>query len=123
MNYLILLSIFTGFYFIKSTNGFYFEIFISNNTSNLKLSANFEMAYLINSYETKKGQLSLMECLSFHSINIFSKAILYQDLDDSKIICNSYSNQPSLNSDTALSQSIKSRIYLIKKNATSKVFF
>ena len=119
MNSLILLLSYMGFCFIKNTDCSYFELFISNNISNLKISANFEMAYLLNSYETKKELLSLTECLSIQSTNIYTVAVLYQNLDGSNIICKYYSNQPKLNSDTELSQSIKSRIY-IKKKALGK---
>ena len=118
MKNFLLLS-FIGFYLFKIIDAAYFEIFGSNTTSNLKLSANFELAYLLNSFETKIELLSLTECLALHNTNIFTKAILYENLDGSKIMCNSYSSQPNLNSDATLSQSIKSKIY-IKKNALGK---
>ena len=112
---------------LKPTNSIYFELFISNNEIDLYFSQNFETSYLINSFERNKELLSLIDCLSLSSTNSFTEAISYQDLNNSKVICNFYSSCPTFDSDTEISQSIKSRIYIINNCSNSsypgEIFF
>ena len=111
--FLIFIFIIIEFSLFKNINPFYFELFISNKTNDLTFSLNFHFAYLINSYERKKELLSLVDCLALSSTSGFTKAISYQDLNNSKVSCNLYSSCPSFDSETVISQSIKSRVYII----------
>ena len=110
--FLIFISINIGFSLFEKIDSFYFEL-LTKSTNDLYFSQNFHFVYLINSYERKKEVLSLIDCLALSSTSGFTKAISYQDLNNSKVSCNLYSSCPSFDSDTVISQSIKSRVYII----------
>ena len=99
---------------MQNTDSNYFQLVIANDTKSLKLSQNFEDVNYISSLE--KVQLSLIECLTLQSKNIFAKTVLYDDLDRNKPICKSYSDPPQSETDLEISQSAKSRIYAFQRN-------
>ena len=106
-------------------NSDYFKLFNSNdyNTNSLKYAANFENYYLIKSIENQKDLLSLIECLSLNSLNVFTKSVSYEHFNYSRVICKLYAGLPRFAGDVEVSQSNLARIYSNTKNFTGIIFF